>query len=462
LVLVAATGGLVAVSMGLQTILPLSLDIVVWILVLTVSYVVSLMCGNDALAARIFRKGMALLHRGAVMRAMFDDSFDGIVIADESGRIEHANPSATRLLGQSLETLTGKPVLELFRDGRQMPDRSAPVIEAELSRGDGSAIAVELVIRQSPLRRSRHRLERRSQTREISVWTFRDITERKRAADAQKSALQRAVAADRAKSEFIANMGHELRTPLNAIIGFSEMLKSQVLGPIGKADYIAYAAGINASGLRLLDSVNSILDFACIEGSRYELEEAQVALADLTANAIGLATSAARQKGIEIENRCPPIALRADPRAVRQILANLLSNAVKFTGNDGRVMIAGQIDAGGDCLLTVRDNGIGMAKDQSEKVLRPFQQAHEGLARKYEGVGLGLSVAVGLMQLHGGALEIDSADGTGTTVTLRFPAARVLNGQAAPVPERPANDPESAAPTATIHRLTPRTVSIRS
>ncbi len=458
--LFAAGAVLIAAGTGLQTVLPFSLDVVLWILVLSAAYITALMWGNDALAARIFHKGMALLHRGAVMRAMFDDSFDGIVIVDEAGRIEHANPAAAHLLGQSAESLLGKPVLELFRNGRHLREQTEPVIEAELACGDGSGIAVELVIRNSPLRRSRHHLERRRKQREISVWTFRDISERKRAADAQKSALQKAVAADRAKSEFIANMGHELRTPLNAIIGFSEMLKSQVLGPIGKADYIAYAAGINASGMRLLDSVNSILDFACIEGSRYELEETQVVLSELIGNAVGLAAEAAKQKGIGIENCCPAISLQADPRAVRQIVANLLSNSVKFTGNDGRIMIGGLIDAAGDCLVTVADNGIGMPRDQLEKVLKPFQQADGGLARKYEGVGLGLSVAAGLMQLHGGTLLIDSVSNGGTTVTLRFPASRVRSGvQAAAAP---ANGSEIRATSATIHRLAPRAAAPRA
>ena len=462
LALSAAATALIAVSAGLQTVLPFSLDVVLWILMSSAAYVTALMWGNDALAARIFHKGMALLHRGAVMRAMFDDSFDGIVIVDEAGRIEHANPAAAHLLGHSAESLLGKPVLELFRNGRQLREQTEPIIEAELARGDGSGIAVELVIRNSPLRRSRHKLERRRKSREISVWTFRDITERKRAADAQKAALQQAVAAGRAKSEFIANMGHELRTPLNAIIGFSEMLKSQVLGPIGKADYLAYASGIHASGMRLLDSVNSILDFACIEGSRYELEEVPVALVDTIADAIGTIAGAAKQKGIEIENRCPAISLNADGRAIRQILANLLSNAVKFTGDDGRIVISAHVDNLGDCLLSVADNGIGMPRDQLEKVLEPFQQADSRLARKYEGVGLGLSVAAGLMQLHGGALLIDSAPNNGTTVTLRFPAARLLSGVPAFGSIQTAHDGDSRPSTATIHRLTPRAAAPRS
>jgi PAS domain S-box-containing protein len=456
LCLFAAGGALVAISAGLQAALPVSLDIVAWVAVLCAAYVTALMRGTDTLAARIFQKGMALLHRGAVMRAMFDDSFDGIVIVDEAGRVEHANPAAGRMLARDAAMLVGLPVATLFRDGARLVATAPAIDEAEIEREDGSAIAVELVIRRSPLRRSRHRLERRYRPRAISVWTFRDITERKRAADAQKSALQQAVAAGRAKSEFIANMGHELRTPLNAIIGFSEMLKSQVLGPIGKPDYLAYASGIHTSGMRLLDSVNSILDFACIEGSRYDLEEVPVTLVDTIENAIGTIAGAAKQKGIEIENRCPAISLSADGRAIRQILANLLSNAVKFTGDDGRIVISANIDSAGDCLLAVADNGIGMPKDQLEKVLEPFQQADSRLARKYEGVGLGLSVAAGLMQLHGGALLIDSASNSGTTVTLRFPATRVLSGPPAFVSSVPANDSDSRTATATIHRLTPR------
>jgi len=451
---------LVGISAGLQAAFPISLDIVLWIGVLGVAYVAALMRGSDALAARIFQKGMALLHRGAVMRTMFDDSFDGIVIVDEAGRIEHANPSAGTLTGQGPEALIGRAATALFRNGGALAESPQGIVEAELLRGDGSTMAVELVMCRSP-QRSRNRFEPRYKPRQISVWTFRDITERKRAADAQKAALQQAVAAGRAKSEFIANMGHELRTPLNAIIGFSEMLKSQVLGPIGKSDYLAYASGIHTSGMRLLESVNSILDFACIEGSRYELEEAPMALSESIDSAIATIADAAKQKGIVIDNRCPAISLRADGRAMRQILANLLSNAVKFSGDDGRVVISAAIDGSGDCLLAVADNGIGMPKDQLEKVVEPFQQADSRLARKYEGVGLGLSVAAGLMQLHGGTLQIESASNVGTTVTLRIPAARVLGGPGQ-IPSQPANDSDSRTATATIHRLTPRAAAPRT
>ena len=422
------SGALIGLGLVLQAAAPISLDIVVWIIVLWVSYLAALMQGTDALAARIFRKGMALLHRSATMRAVLDDSFDGIIIADEAGRIEHVNVAAAAMLGEEAASLFGRPVARLFGQ-RLLPANEAGRPRAtELDCADGSRIPVELVVSRSRLRGSRHRFERRDQARVIAIWTFRDITERRRAEEAQKAALQQAIAASRTKSEFIANMGHELRTPLNAVIGFSEMLKEQMLGPIGKAAYVSYATDIHTSGVRLRDALNSILDIARIEGGRYQLEEDAVPLRDAVSAAVGSLAEAAERKNIAIETRLDgaPPALRADARAIQQILANLLSNAVKFTGEGGRIVVSASVDAAGDCLFSVVDNGIGIPADQLDKVLEPFHQADASLARKYEGVGLGLSLAAGLMELHGGAIAIASAPNAGTTVTLRFPAARVL------------------------------------
>jgi PAS domain S-box-containing protein len=419
---------LVAGSVTLQAATPVSLDVVAWIVVLCVSFLAGLMRGTDALAARIYRKGMALLHRTAMMRAVLDDSFDGIIIADHDDRIEHANETAARLLGESAEALLGRPAASLFKSDAADPTATGQPVAATLARRDGSEVPVELVVSRSQLRGGRHRFERRHEPRAIVIWTFRDVTERRHAEAAQKAALQEAISASRTKSEFIANMGHELRTPLNAIIGFSEMLKEQMLGPIGVPAYVSYAADIHASGTRLRDSLNGILDIARIEGGRYELDEEPIALGEAVEAAVGSVTEAAQQKGATIECRLegglPPV--RADARAVHQVLVNLLSNAVKFSGEESRIAVSGGLDASGDCLLAIADNGIGMSEDQLGKVVRPFQQADGSLARKYEGVGLGLSLASGLMQLHDGSLAIASAPNAGTTVTLRFPAARVL------------------------------------
>src|SRR5262249_11851594 len=212
------------------------------------------------------------------------------------------------------------------------------------------------------------------------------------------------------------------------IIGFSEMLKEQMLGPIGKAAYVSYATDIHSSGVRLRDALNSILDIARIEGGRYQLDDDAVPLRDAVSAAVGAVAEAAQRKGTATESRRDgaPAALRADARALQHILVNLLSNAVKFTGEGGRIAISGSIEPAGDCLLAIADNGIGIPADQLDKVVKAFHQADASLARKYEGIGLGLSLAAALMELHGGSLAIASAPNAGTAAPLRFPAARVV------------------------------------
>jgi signal transduction histidine kinase len=206
------------------------------------------------------------------------------------------------------------------------------------------------------------------------------------------------------------------------------MLKTQMLGPIGKVAYVSYATDIHASGVRLRDTVNSILDIARIEGGRYDLEEDAVSLPEAIEYAVGAVADAAQQKGTEIENSVVGTfpSLRADARAIQNVLVNLLSNAVKFTGEEGRVAVSGGLDSSGDWLVAITDNGIGIPQDHLDKVVKPFYQADGSMVRKYEGVGLGLSLAAGLMQLHGGSLTIASVPDAGTTVTLRFPADRVM------------------------------------
>ena len=168
---------LVAGSVALQAATPVSLDVVAWIVVLCVSFLAGLMRGTDALAARIYRKGMALLHRTAMMRAVLDDSFDGIIIADHDDRIEHANETAARLLGESAEALLGRPAASLFKSDAADPTATGQPVAATLARRDGSEVPVELVVSRSQLRGGRHRFERRHEPRAIVIWTFRDVTE---------------------------------------------------------------------------------------------------------------------------------------------------------------------------------------------------------------------------------------------------------------------------------------------
>ena len=236
-----------------------------------------------------------------------------------------------------------------------------------------------------------------------------------------------ATAADRAKSAFLANMSHELRTPLNAIIGFSEIMREQVMGPIPER-YRAYAADINVSGIHLKNILNDILDLTKIEmGAIDRLREETVRLCDLAEACRNIITPLADKNGVSLSfNAGEDLpALRADATRLKQIMLNLVSNAVKFTESGGTVSVGARLEHG-DCVITVADTGIGMRPQDIEVALKPFRQIDSALNRRYEGTGLGLPLTKAMVELHGGTLVLESAVGEGTTVTVHLPAARLI------------------------------------
>jgi signal transduction histidine kinase len=257
------------------------------------------------------------------------------------------------------------------------------------------------------------------------------VTERKNAE--LLAAKLEAERANRAKSEFLANMSHELRTPLNAILGFSEIFKTEMFGPLGSRKYLEYASDIHGSGLHLLGIINDILDMAKIEVGKAQMEESDVAVGEVVAECIRLlqerASGAELTLGMSLDREIGLI--RGDRRALKQVLINLLSNAIKFTEPGGRITVASARAADGGLLLRVGDTGIGIAAQDLPKVLQPFAQVETGLARRYKGTGLGLPIAVGLCALHGGTLTVASTPGEGTTVTITLPPHRVLTPLAA-------------------------------
>ena len=277
------------------------------------------------------------------------------------------------------------------------------------------------------------------------VSTFADITERKQAEEAHRKlewqgddltrlaedlqvALGQAEAANRAKSEFLAAMSHELRTPLNAIIGFSEIMKNETLGPVGSVRYRTYAEDIHGSGLHLLGLVNDILDLSKVESGADELSEEEFEIPEIAETVLRLVQQRAEKGGLEIEVDLQddlPL-LCADERKVRQILTNLLSNAIKFTEPGGKVTLSVWYRADSGVVFQIADTGIGIAPEDIPKALTRFGQVDSDLNRKYEGTGLGLPLTKALVELHGGYLDLQSQIGVGTTVTVRFPAARIV------------------------------------
>lgn len=260
------------------------------------------------------------------------------------------------------------------------------------------------------------------------VITISDVTARIRTETELRQARDQAETANRAKSSFLANIGHELRTPLNAILGFSEIIKKQTLGTIGTPQYVEYANDIHESGIYLLEIINDILDLSKIEAGRMELHEQRVDLERNITAAIRLCAGRASVGSVTVNidptGDTPP--LHADERAVKQMLVNLLSNAIKFTPPNGTVTVRCRVEADGRLALRITDTGIGIAEKDVALVLAPFGQVDSALNRRYAGTGLGLPLVKSLIELHGGELILESAVGRGTSVTLRFPAARVL------------------------------------
>jgi signal transduction histidine kinase len=241
---------------------------------------------------------------------------------------------------------------------------------------------------------------------------------------------QRAELANRSKSAFLANTSHELRTPLNAVLGFSEIMHSEMLGPLGHPRYKEFVRDIRESGLHLLAVINDLLDLSRIEAGKLELQEEPVAIADLFATVRRLVQQRAEEAQLtfEVASAEGLPAVRADRRALRQILLNLLSNAVKFTPAGGRVALEAALETDGGISLVVRDTGIGIAAADIARAMEPFGQVDSSLARKYQGAGLGLPISEALTEQHDGRLELDSAPGIGTTVRVRLPPDRTLAG----------------------------------
>ena len=231
----------------------------------------------------------------------------------------------------------------------------------------------------------------------------------------------RAEEANQAKSKFLANMSHELRTPLNAIIGFSEIMESGMFGPLGAEKYREYCSDIRGSGQYLLEVINDILDMSKIEAGRIRLDFEDLELDTLLADAMRVVDGPAQEKQLNLVARISPdLHLRADRRALKQIVLNLLSNAVKFTPEGGRVTVRGR--ASGDCIvLAIADTGIGIAKEALTKLGRPFEQVESQLTKSHQGSGLGLAIAKSLAELHGGSMRIRSTLGQGTLVVVRLP-----------------------------------------
>jgi signal transduction histidine kinase len=239
--------------------------------------------------------------------------------------------------------------------------------------------------------------------------------------------------ANRAKSEFLAHMSHELRTPLNAIIGFSEAISSEMFGSAG-ARYAGYAKDIHDSGQHLLKLIGDVLDLSKVEAGALTLNMSEVDLQECGDVAFRLVRERAQKKRLTLETLLAPglPTVMTDERVVQQILINLITNAIKFTTEGGRVTLMGHVAPTGDVVLAVRDTGCGMRPDEIATALLPFGQVGPSMAARAEGTGLGLPLCQRFATALGGELFIESAPGSGTTVSVTLPARCVIASRAIP------------------------------
>jgi PAS domain S-box-containing protein len=364
------------------------------------------------------RSEEALAEEAAWRRILMEQSRDGIVIIDQDGKVFEANPRYAEMLGYSHEEMqtlhiwdwdihyTREQLLEML----QLADSKGILHETRQRRKNGTLIDVEINANAAIFG-----------PRKLSFCVCRDVTERKQAEEELLNAKLAAEAANRIKGEFLATMSHELRTPLNSIIGFSEILLVGMFGSLNEkqASYVNY---VLMGGKHLLNLINDILDLSKVEAGKMELDCEKFYLSDAIAEIKTIISPLAIKKNIHLDVRIDSQlgTIDADKTKFKQILYNLISNSIKFTDEKGYVTIEAH-RSGALVQVSISDTGIGIAKNDMDKLFQPFKQLNPCLNRKYEGTGLGLALVKKFVEMHGGKIRVESKIGEGSIFTFVIP-----------------------------------------
>lgn len=358
-----------------------------------------------------------------LFRALFDNSPNGITLKDNKGNFLLANKTLAQWYGKEVKDIIGKNV-----DDVMSPDSAQRIHETEKS----------ILASHKEFRDEAHYSFLGGQPRYLSVYKKRlelsqdrppiiltiltDITHRKEMETSMMAAMSEAEYANQAKSEFLATMSHELRTPLNAIIGFSDIIRSELFGPVGSKAYVDYASDIHASGDHLLSLINDILDISSIEAGKYLTEHVDVDLADVVSDCLKTLKLKISAKKLEVSVNLHANAqtVHADRRAVFQVLLNLLANAVKFSEPGGALAISSETVSRSVKITIYNSSGV-IPPDVLSKITEPFTKANPNPHLTQEGTGLGLAIVKALVEGHQGRLDIISDESNGTTVMVTLP-----------------------------------------
>ncbi|MEQ9172873.1 MAG: PAS-domain containing protein [Rhodospirillales bacterium] len=387
---------------------------------------------GDAIVGRVIsfrdatdriRTAEELHSQKTLLETVFRDVPDAMVLVDADRRIRMCNPAFTRMFGYAVDDVIGRTAEFLYesddvykRDGCSRIEAAGddilpPYIVSYRHKG-GDVFPGETV--GSSLRAKNNDI--------IGfIAVIRDVGARMKAETERLEALELAEAANRAKSAFLANVSHDLRTPLNAVLGFAEIIKQQLLGPVGHPKYVEYAEDIRDSGAYLLDLVNDLLDISTIEAGQRAIRRETIRLGPFFAECVKAATaqiSRGATVSVDMDDKLPSI--KADRRAMKQVILNLLSNSLKFTPPEGRIVITARRD-GKRWLFSIADTGKGIPKESLKDITQAFERGQSSAYATADGTGLGLAIARSLVELHGGELTIDSEVGKGTEVAFFIP-----------------------------------------
>jgi PAS domain S-box-containing protein len=356
----------------------------------------------------------------ARLRAVMDHVPDGIVTFDAHGVIESINPAGEHLFRYAPGTLVGRDFRALVVETDALAVTAAAAREATGRRGDGTTFPIELAVGEVALG-----------ARRVMIASVRDSTERRRAEEALRQARIEAERANRLKSALLANMSHEIRTPLNVILGYATLLGKRLDASSDPRER-AFLTSIRQASQRLMDTMQKIVDISRFHIDDFPLRPRAVGLAELVGNCIETLRVLAEQKALTLtlDAAAAPV-VHADPYAVTQAVTNVIENAIKYTA-EGRVEVRLRQEAERG-VVVVRDTGIGISAEFLPSVFDEFSQEASGYGRRYEGTGLGLSLAKKFVEASGGTITVESRKGRGSAFTLAFPLA----GAAPPSSARP-------------------------